>query len=430
METAPDVDDVVLLHSSFQRWGGAEALVATHARLLAGAGFLPACVALRRGLSPDAPGEFGAGVRTPRHFNPLDLLLEYQRPHVFTARRAATLARLWRSAPTVLAYNEPAHLFLGLGPDGPRKLWQCNEPARRVHVAAANPIGFARAQQFLARGETAPDAATRSLAARIVRLQRPHVARRTAKLLAVEARAVARLDAVWSISEFARDSARRAVGRCDDRPIPPIVEAPPDAARVRRSDAATETLVVSRLETQKNVDTLIRGFARFAARRPAARLHVVGGGPEAAALRALADAEAPPETVVFHGRSTDAELAALRARCGVFAAFPVDEPFGMVFAEAALAGQVVVGPDHGGPREILEDGRYGVVADAFAPEALAAALERAHGLGDAEAALLRARAREACLRRYAASVVVPVLAAAIRGGATAGRRASSFGATA
>ena len=102
--------------------------------------------------------------------------------------------------------------------------------------------------------------------------------------------------------------------------------------------------------------------------------------------------------------------------CDVFALLPLDEPFGMVFPEAAARGLLMIGPDHGGPLEILDSGRLGWCVDAFSPEALAQALSQVASLSDAEADRRRAQADHACRARFAEAVVGPQLRRAITGG--------------
>jgi glycosyltransferase involved in cell wall biosynthesis len=93
---------------------------------------------------------------------------------------------------------------------------------------------------------------------------------------------------------------------------------------------------------------------------------------------------------------------------------PVDEPFGMVFPEAAAHGLLLVGPDHGGPLEILDGGRFGWVCDAFSPEQLAEAFARIWALDDATVDRRREEADRACRARYAVDVVGPQLLRLLR----------------
>jgi glycosyltransferase involved in cell wall biosynthesis len=151
----------------------------------------------------------------------------------------------------------------------------------------------------------------------------------------------------------------------------------------------------------KGFGLLLRGFEQFCRRRPgAAILEVVGSVAgreefeEDVAKRGLRDA------VRFRGRLTNAELAELRRQCHIFAAAPVDEPFGLVFAEAAAAGHIVIAPDHGGPSEIVLDGLAGILIDIFDPQNIAAALERALDLTPFEGERLRLSAYDGTKARF------------------------------
>src|SRR5262249_59618973 len=50
------------------------------------------------------------------------------------------------------------------------------------------------------------------------------------------------------------------------------------------------------------------------------------------------------------------------------------EPFGRVLLEAMAAGRAVIAPREGGPREIVVDGKTGVLVPPRDPDALAAAM--------------------------------------------------------
>jgi glycosyltransferase involved in cell wall biosynthesis len=140
---------------------------------------------------------------------------------------------------------------------------------------------------------------------------------------------------------------------------------------------------------------------------------VVGEGSVVGALAALAGELGAADAVRFHGFLGERDLAAVYDACDVFVGLPLDEPFGMVFPEAALRGLLVVGPDHGGPQEILDGGRLGWTVDPLAPEALAEALAEAWRLPHAEADRRRLALADACRARYAPAAVLPRLRAAL-----------------
>ncbi len=220
---------------------------------------------------------------------------------------------------------------------------------------------------------------------------------------------VARLDHIYAISEFSRDNARAIYGRCGQEVVYPMVRFP-EGGRNRSglNRAALNVLVHGRLEVLKNIDTVLRGFAAFHASNPGARLHIVGEGAAEHDLKRLAK-ELVPEAVTFHGYLSSRDLQAVYDLCDVFALLTLDEPFGMVYPEAAAKGLLLIGPDHGGPFEILEGGRLGWCVDPFSPQALSQALEEVVHLTDAEVDHRRAEADRACRARFSESVIGPQL---------------------
>jgi glycosyltransferase involved in cell wall biosynthesis len=87
----------------------------------------------------------------------------------------------------------------------------------------------------------------------------------------------------------------------------------------------------------------------------------------------------------------------------------------MVLPEAASRGLLLVGSDHGGPREILEAGAIGELCDPFAAESIAAALRRTFALTDAEADARRIAADRSVRARFGAEVVGRQLEAFLNG---------------
>jgi glycosyltransferase involved in cell wall biosynthesis len=145
----------------------------------------------------------------------------------------------------------------------------------------------------------------------------------------------------------------------------------------------------------------MHGFEQFCRRRRgAAVLEVVGSVPGQAELEEGVAKQGLSDFVHFRGRLTSAELSALRKQCHAFAAAPVDEPFGLVFAEAAAAGLVMIAPDHGGPREIALDGCAGILIDVFDPKDIAAAFARLLDLSPAERERLRQNAFDGTKARF------------------------------
>jgi glycosyltransferase involved in cell wall biosynthesis len=130
-----------------------------------------------------------------------------------------------------------------------------------------------------------------------------------------------------------------------------------------------------RLVPVKDHRTLITAFAKLRSERPA-RLVIFGEGPLEAELRAQAAALGVGQSVLLPGYVNDPQ-ACYRA-ADLFVLSSTSEGFGNVLIEAMAEGVPVVSTDapHG-PREILDGGRFGLLAPVGDAEALAAAMAQA-----------------------------------------------------
>src|SRR6185436_752210 len=110
----------------------------------------------------------------------------------------------------------------------------------------------------------------------------------------------------------------------------------------------------------KRVDLLLAA----AAASNMLRFVIAGDGPDRKRLEEIATGLGLDGRVSFAGRVDAGELADLYARCLAVFYAPVDEDFGMVPYEAFLAHKpVITTRDAGGPLEVVEDGRTGLVCE-------------------------------------------------------------------
>jgi glycosyltransferase involved in cell wall biosynthesis len=142
-------------------------------------------------------------------------------------------------------------------------------------------------------------------------------------------------------------------------------------------------LYAGRLTVEKGVDLLADAF--LAARARDARLHLVlaGGGPEEERLRArLGDA------ATFLGWLDGDELATAYASADLLLFCSQTDTFGQVVLEAQASGLPVVAVGVGGPAELIEPGRSGVLCPPDA-EAIGEAVAYLARAADARARLAR-----------------------------------------
>ena len=132
------------------------------------------------------------------------------------------------------------------------------------------------------------------------------------------------------------------------------------ARKIRRRNGNLAIGMVARLDPIKDQPTLIRAFADLAAEYPQAELWLIGDGPRAWELRALAVAAGVADRVVFWGPRSD--VPELLGQMDVFAFSTTrDEGFGIALIEAMAAGLPVVASDVPACREVLGGGTAGLL---------------------------------------------------------------------
>lgn len=188
-------------------------------------------------------------------------------------------------------------------------------------------------------------------------------------------------DGAWvhAVSEFVRQEVIDLLGAAPDRvvAIPNGVTPPPslDAAAGRGLVGSDRyVLALGTVEPRKDLPTLVQAFDDLAATHPELRLVVAGAdgwGVEAydAAVRAARHAD----RIVRLGYVTEVQRGDLLAGASCVAIPSLYEGFGLVAAEAMLAGAPVVASDRGSHPEVV--GEAGVLIPAAEPGALAGAVD-------------------------------------------------------
>ena len=208
---------------------------------------------------------------------------------------------------------------------------------------------------------------------------------------ALETYAVRRADHVTTICEGLRDDivargcpAERVTvipNGVDPRAF--AFDTEPDAGlRTRLGlDGTTVVGFVGSFYAYEGLDLLIEALAWLAPRNPDLRVLLVGGGPQEAALKALAEARGLSRRVVLVGRVPHEQvqryyglvdvLAYPRRRMRLTELVTPLKPL-----EAMAQGRMFVASDVGGHRELVRDGETGFLFEAGSANALATALER------------------------------------------------------
>jgi glycosyltransferase involved in cell wall biosynthesis len=139
-----------------------------------------------------------------------------------------------------------------------------------------------------------------------------------------------------------------------------VLPCPPQELPYRCDEYGDFVLSVGRLDRAKRVDLLLEALAV----KPSLRAVIAGEGPDRDRLEELARRHGLDGRAVFAGRVSEDELTDLYAHCLAVYYAPVDEDFGFVPYEAFLAEKpVVTTTDAGGPLEVVQDRRTGLVCE-------------------------------------------------------------------
>lgn len=144
-------------------------------------------------------------------------------------------------------------------------------------------------------------------------------------------------------------------------------------AALPRATAGSGLKIVAagRLAEQKNYPTLIRALSQA----PGCQLHILGDGPDRAALESLAQSLGTAERVHFHGHMAHNDALHFMAGCDVFVQPSLFEGHSVALLEAASLGLPLVVSDVPTQTEALrgDDGRlHGEVAPVLDAQAFAA----------------------------------------------------------
>ena len=218
-------------------------------------------------------------------------------------------------------------------------------------------------------------------------------------------------DAVTAVSASLRDDTKRDMPvKSDIVVIPNFLDCDfhrraPDPALRARFCAPDEKLVahISNLRPVKQVDAVVRVFAKIRERVPA-RLLIVGEGPELGRTEQLIDQLGVSAHVELIGEAQD--VIALLSISDLFLLPSLQESFGLSALEAMSCGVPVVASNVGGLPEVVTDGLTGFLHPPDAVDRMAESAIRM--LSDAELhARMAAEGVRLAVERFSASRIVP-----------------------
>ncbi len=119
--------------------------------------------------------------------------------------------------------------------------------------------------------------------------------------------------------------------------------------------------IVARLRAEKGHAHLFQAMKTVLSSAPKTRLLVVGDGPDAVALRQLADKLGIAQSIVWAGAKSQEETFTLYGAMDIVVVPSLFEGFGLSAAEAMAAGIPVIANNVDGLQEVLEDGVTGIL---------------------------------------------------------------------
>lgn len=147
-----------------------------------------------------------------------------------------------------------------------------------------------------------------------------------------------------------------------DRFVPASAEERLAARRMQGIAADAEcVLFAGRLAPEKELGVLIDAFAAVARQRPRAVLALVGDGPSRAGLAARAESLGLAGRVLFPGFTDENGVRRWLAAADLFALLSSLEGFPVSLLEAMACGLPAVVSDISANRQLIEDGRQGLV---------------------------------------------------------------------
>src|ERR1051325_1036261 len=156
----------------------------------------------------------------------------------------------------------------------------------------------------------------------------------------------------------------------------PLYHPPPRADQLHTGEQGNYIFYPSRLEPQKRQELLIEAASYVTTR---VNIILAGGCADPKRYESLIRKHKVSDRICLRGFMSESEIIELYANSLGVCYLPFDEDYGYVTLEGMLSGKpVIVARDAGGPTELIEDQRDGLIVDPE-PRAIAAAIDSLFG---------------------------------------------------
>lgn len=204
----------------------------------------------------------------------------------------------------------------------------------------------------------------------------------------LERAAAHRADLYLANSESSRQTAINRFGIPASKVDLCLHGVPSQSFRTNLRTEGVRVLFVGRLEVRKGVLEMFRAIPTVLKKYPNTRFEIVGSdstaepGSTFEQVFRRQNSDFVQSSVTFHGRLSSIEIDALRRECQIALLPSRYESFGLVHAEAMSFGLPVVAFDISATREVVDDGKTGILVPDGDAASLADAVARL--VGDAE----------------------------------------------
>jgi len=138
-------------------------------------------------------------------------------------------------------------------------------------------------------------------------------------------------------------------------------------------DGDPAILYLGLISRRKGIDVLIQAVAKLRSELPYMKLHLVGGG-HMSDFHLLAKKKGIQERVVFHGWISNSMVPRYYKSADICVFPSRHEPFGIVSLEAMASGIPIIASNVGGFREIISNGKNGILFKSEDADALSKAI--------------------------------------------------------
>ncbi len=324
---------------------------------------------------------------------------------------ARQLSSLLKGFSVVISFNFPSYWWVAeakrISDSFPLSLWFCNEPLRRLYRDKADSflMDYFKSEIQSCRGDIydahccGSDKSDPYIDTQASQLEEGfnrynlHLKEEVRKRLEedkinmarlmrdrkIDKDSVSSMDKVLAISSYTAESLKSIFG-IEPKVCYPGIPLRGDnsgglKASVRRGNTI---LTIGWSSPKKNINNVLEAVKILRGRGsvPGFKLKIIGHDARLCNIKGLIEDLGIGDIVELIGRVDEEELFQYYRNAKAVVYIPIDEPFGLVPVEAMMCGTPVVVSNHGGPGEIVQDGKTGIHVDPFDPNSVADGLER------------------------------------------------------